>query len=164
MGKIIYLVGDATQPVDKQGIIAHISNDVGGWGSGFVTAISKRWSQPEKEYRKLSKKNRKVGNVQFIVVDNNLIVANMIAQNGLRFNEFGVPAVNYAAIQVCMEKVCQMADKFNINIHSPRFGCGLAGGQWSIVEFILMKILPIYRCNLYVYDFNENDDVVANLN
>jgi hypothetical protein len=31
--------------------IAHVCNDRGGWGKGFVMAISQRWPQPEMEYR-----------------------------------------------------------------------------------------------------------------
>ncbi|PSL41287.1 hypothetical protein CLV51_1211 [Chitinophaga niastensis] len=46
---IIYFKGDATKPLGSANkIIAHICNDIGGWGKGFVTAISKRWSEPEK--------------------------------------------------------------------------------------------------------------------
>lgn len=51
---IEYLRGDATVPCKSDGIriIAHICNDCGGWGSGFVVAISRRWSEPESQYRK----------------------------------------------------------------------------------------------------------------
>src|SRR5947207_11902994 len=49
---INYIVGDATQPVgERPKIIVHVCNDIGGWGRGFVTAISKRWPEPEKRYR-----------------------------------------------------------------------------------------------------------------
>lgn len=165
MGYIKYLKGDATKPQseDGQGIIAHVCNDVGGWGAGFVTAISKKWPQPESEYRKLSKNKRKVGNVQFIVVGPNLVVANMVGQNGLKFNEFGVPAVNYAAIEITMDKVCKMADSMGVDVHIPRIGCGLAGGDWELMEFILNRIVREYKCHIYVYDFDENDDIVAKL-
>ena len=42
MAKVNYIVGDATNP-KKEGnkIIVHICNDIGGWGKGFVMAISK---------------------------------------------------------------------------------------------------------------------------
>ena len=42
MTEINYLKGDATQP-HSQGtkIIVHVCNDLGGWGKGFVLAISK---------------------------------------------------------------------------------------------------------------------------
>jgi O-acetyl-ADP-ribose deacetylase (regulator of RNase III) len=44
--------GDATSPQAKGvKIIAHICNDQGKWGKGFVMALSARWSQPERAYR-----------------------------------------------------------------------------------------------------------------
>lgn len=43
MTQIIYLKGDATNPIAKGNkIIAHICNDAGGWGKGFVLAISRK--------------------------------------------------------------------------------------------------------------------------
>jgi hypothetical protein len=32
-------------------VIAYICNDLGGWGKGFVLAISRKWPQPERDYR-----------------------------------------------------------------------------------------------------------------
>ena len=62
---IKYLIGDATQPtpVESEGspfnggvrLICHICNTRGGWGRGFVTALSKRWPEPEREYRRWSR-------------------------------------------------------------------------------------------------------------
>jgi O-acetyl-ADP-ribose deacetylase (regulator of RNase III) len=41
---IQYLIGDATEPVGPGiKIIAHCCNDAGGWGSGFVIALSNRF-------------------------------------------------------------------------------------------------------------------------
>jgi len=41
--QIQYLKGDATDPkVHGTAIVAHICNDKGGWGKGFVLAVSKR--------------------------------------------------------------------------------------------------------------------------
>src|SRR5262249_13954931 len=52
MKEIQYLQGDATSPQAKgDKIIAHICNDLGGWGKGFVLAVSRRWSEPEASYR-----------------------------------------------------------------------------------------------------------------
>jgi O-acetyl-ADP-ribose deacetylase (regulator of RNase III) len=50
MQAINYIKGDATAPISKgEKIICHICNDIGGWGKGFVLAISKRWKEPEEE-------------------------------------------------------------------------------------------------------------------
>ncbi len=49
---IQYIKGDATKPIsDGNKIIVHICNDIGGWGKGFVMAITKRWTEPENKYR-----------------------------------------------------------------------------------------------------------------
>jgi O-acetyl-ADP-ribose deacetylase (regulator of RNase III) len=45
--------GDATSPQAKgPKVIAHICNDLGGWGKGFVPAVSRRWPEPEADYRR----------------------------------------------------------------------------------------------------------------
>lgn len=53
MKEIIYLIGDATAPeIEGLKIIVYVCNDIGAWGKGFVMAISKRWPEPESQYRK----------------------------------------------------------------------------------------------------------------
>ena len=52
MASIRYLKGDATCPQAKGvKLICHVCNDLGGWGKGFVLALSRRWDRPEAEYR-----------------------------------------------------------------------------------------------------------------
>ena len=49
--KITYQIGDATRPIgDGPKIIAHVCNDAGGWGKGFVVAVSRRWPQSGQRY------------------------------------------------------------------------------------------------------------------
>ena len=44
MLNINYVIGDATQPIgDGAKIIVHVCNDIGGWGRGFVLALTKKW-------------------------------------------------------------------------------------------------------------------------
>jgi hypothetical protein len=46
------LRGDATSPqAAGPKIITHVCNDRGGWGKGFVLALSRRWPEPERDYR-----------------------------------------------------------------------------------------------------------------
>jgi hypothetical protein len=50
--RLAFVVGDATAPAAAgPNVIAHVCNDVGGWGRGFVVAISRRWPAPEADYR-----------------------------------------------------------------------------------------------------------------
>ncbi len=70
---IVYVVGDATRPSgDGARIIVHVCNDVGGWGKGFVLAVSRRWPEPEREYRRWYRERGPdefaLGRVQFVQV------------------------------------------------------------------------------------------------
>src|SRR5579871_1164020 len=85
--EIRYTTGDATCPISEGNkIIAHVCNDIGGWGKGFVNALSAKWNEPEKKYRAWhrSKQNFELGQVQFVRVENNIWVANMIGQKDIR--------------------------------------------------------------------------------
>src|SRR4051812_26979548 len=89
MLSINFLKGDATAPMSKGNkIIAHICNDLGGWGKGFVLAISKRWKEPEQDYRDWHRNRAsndfKLGAVKFIQVEPYVWVANIIGQNGMK--------------------------------------------------------------------------------
>ncbi|WP_218024964.1 hypothetical protein, partial [Nocardia pseudovaccinii] len=86
---IRYVAGDATEPQSHgHRIIAHICNDEGRWGRGFVVAVSARWPQPEREYRRWHRhratSNFGLGAVQLVDVGRDLHIANMIGQHGIR--------------------------------------------------------------------------------
>ena len=60
---IKYHIGDATKPTSEGSkFILHICNDRGGWGAGFVLALSKRWKYPELMYRQWHKQNKNPNN------------------------------------------------------------------------------------------------------
>jgi O-acetyl-ADP-ribose deacetylase (regulator of RNase III) len=155
MGKrITYKIGDATAPqVAGVKIIAHICNDLGGWGKGFVLAISKRWSEPEREYRLWYRVNEgfTLGAVQFVQVSKDIYVANMIGQRGIKTGING-PPIRYDAVEKCLLKVLRMAIELNASVHMPRIGCGLAGGTWAKIEPLIRKTLGANDIKTFVYD------------
>lgn len=152
--QISYLKGDATNPViPGNKIIAHICNDIGAWGKGFVLAVSKRWNEPEREYKKWYKDgtNFELGEVQFVQVFKDIYVANMIGQKGIRRGKSG-PPIRYEAVDKCLEKVGEKALELNATIHMPRIGCGLAGGKWEEIERLINKNISAKGIDVYVYD------------
>ncbi|MDF2551740.1 MAG: Appr-p processing protein [Chryseobacterium sp.] len=156
MKTIQYLKGDATDPqIEGNKIIAHICNDIGGWGKGFVMAISKRWKKPENEYREWfqSKENFNLGEIQIIQVENDIWICNMIGQHKTITNSKGIPPIRYEAVEKCLEKLTDEVLKLNASIHMPRIGCGLAGGNWEEIEPIIEKTLLKNNVKVYVYDF-----------
>jgi O-acetyl-ADP-ribose deacetylase (regulator of RNase III) len=154
--EINYLKGDATCPQTAGSkILAHICNDVGGWGKGYVLAISKRWKEPENEYRfwynNRKNNNFALGKIQIVEVSKNLWVCNMVAQHGLGWHD-GKPPIRYDALERCLIPLNSCARFVQASIHLPRIGCGLAGGKWSLVEEIIKKKLTV---PVYVYDFGS---------
>lgn len=156
MNNIVYKEGDATQPIiDGNKIIVHVCNDIGGWGKGFVMAISKRWPMPESSYREWykSQNNFELGKVQFVKVENDLWIANVIGQHKIRKDEQGNPPIRYEAIEKGMQEILTKAKELNASVHMPRIGCGLAGGKWEKIEPILQDCLIKSEIKTIVYDF-----------
>lgn len=177
---ISYLNGDATCPQAKGAkVIAHICNDIGGWGKGFVLALSKRWSKPEACYREwYNHKGREavcpqdatkgrvvlttdffgLGQVQLVQVLPDTYVANMIAQHGTKTGSKG-PPIRYDALAECLRRLECVTEALpdtsgtpmRASLHMPRIGCGLAGGRWDRVEPLITGALR--GRDVYVYDF-----------
>ncbi len=154
---IAYLKGDATVPQAKGcKIIAHVCNDLGGWGKGFVLAVSARWAEPEKQYREWhrarAQNDFELGAIQLVQVDPYIRVANMIGQHGIKTGSKG-PPIRYDALDKCLSKLGTVALELEASIHMPRIGCGLAGGRWHSVEPLIVNQLCQRGIAVYVYDF-----------
>jgi O-acetyl-ADP-ribose deacetylase (regulator of RNase III) len=157
MTTIMYLKGDATQPQAKGNrIIAHVCNDLGGWGKGFVLAVSKRWPEPEAAYRAWHKDRSKndfgLGAIQLISVEPYIWVANMVAQRGMKAGSSG-PPIRYEAVRACLRTLGDRAKELDASVHMPRIGCGLAGGKWEEIEPIIADELTSRGVEVTVYDF-----------
>ena len=157
MKAIKYIKGDATAPQAKgTKIIAHICNNLGGWGKGFVLAISKRWPLPEKDYREWHRNRAKndfeLGNIRLIQVEKYIYVANMVAQQGMKTGSNGVP-IRYEAVKQCLEKLAIEATQLEASVHMPRIGCGLAGGKWDRIAPLIEATLLENDIATTVYDF-----------
>lgn len=162
-GAISYTFGDATAPVGGGPvIIAHVCNDIGGWGAGFVRSLSNRWKQPEAEYRRWFRDapaadlpNFILGEVQFVQVSEDTWIANMIGQRGIARNRSSnrQPPVRYEAIDQTLAKVAAHALEHKASVHMPRIGCGLAGGKWELIEPLVLTHLCQRGITVTVYDF-----------
>ena len=160
---IKYVKGDATDPMGEgRKIIIHVCNNCrpGAWGAGFVLALSKRWGQPKSQYLRWSKGQiqkplYKLGNVQFVRVEDELAVANMIGQHGIG-SQNGLPPIRYGALRRCLSRVREGAQRYNCSVHAPYLmGSGLAGGKWSNVEGIINNELSYYDIPVVVYDIGN---------
>jgi O-acetyl-ADP-ribose deacetylase (regulator of RNase III) len=155
---ISYLKGDATAPGGAEPtVIVHVCNDAGKWGKGFVVAISRRWSEPERAYRSAFASARvpRLGDVQFVGVTDRITVANLIGQHGVRSpGSDAPPPVRYPAIREGLGKVAVFAREHLASVAMPRIGCGLAGGTWKEIEPIIRDTLSAQAVSVRVYDFS----------
>jgi O-acetyl-ADP-ribose deacetylase (regulator of RNase III) len=161
-GKVTYVDGDATRPVGiGRKLIIHCCNDKGGWGAGFVLALSKLDLNPENMYRLWHQGviagatgAFKLGEVQFAAFHQpTLTVANMIGQHGTGVDEDGNPPIRYSAIRRNLKKVRRYCRKHNMSVHAPRFGSDLAGGDWNVIEKIIEDELTTRGISVTVYDW-----------
>jgi O-acetyl-ADP-ribose deacetylase (regulator of RNase III) len=167
MKPITYVVGDATRPSHNSDtrLVIHCCNDIGGWGRGFVLAVSARDHVVETRFRQWSTGDLtsangceyKLGNVQFSsFAEDDLYIANMVGQHGVR-TVAGVPPIRYEAIESCLKKVAKwVMDRKSkgekVSVHAPRFGAGLAGGRWEKIEALIEKELCSLDIDVTVYD------------
>lgn len=156
MNPIQYIQGDATAPIGTgPKIIVHICNDIGGWGRGFVLALSKKWKDPEQHYRQWyqSDEDFERGNIQLVKVEEGLWVANLIGQHKIRKDEKGNPPIRYRAVKQGLDAVAKKATELGTSVHMPRIGCGLAGGKWEKIEPLIKATLLQQGVHVTVYDF-----------
>lgn len=156
MKPIVYLIGDATKPqATGSKIIAHVCNDTGAWGRGFVLAISKLSVAPERAFRKWyaerDQNNFALGAVQFVSVSPEITVANMIGQHSIR-KQKNEPPIRYTAVETALRAVGNKAGNENASVHLPRIGCGLAGGEWNKIEPIIKRQICALDVPVFVYD------------
>jgi O-acetyl-ADP-ribose deacetylase (regulator of RNase III) len=152
-------------------VIPHVCNNINVFGAGFAEAIASKYPEVKANYHLLGNSflRNNLGYVQFIEVYNNqkyghkLIVANMIAQNGIKRNNNPRP-LNYIALAKAMLGVSlyikgmqaknrDYASKWTI--HCPKFGSGLAGGNWNFISEMITDAWKDY--SVFVYQPQHHD-------
>ncbi|EGS2003578.1 Appr-1-p processing protein [Enterobacter cloacae] len=153
--KIKYLSGDAAEPLKKSTVIAHIVNNKGKWGKGFVLSLSNKYPAAKEYYLNSFKGNNipELGAVDFVKVDDQeqIFIANMYAQNGIKKNINNKNQyVCYASLEDCLEKLSDFALVNRLSVQMPRIGAGLGGGDWNIIESLILKKIcyKMIDCNV----------------
>lgn len=145
-------------------IIPHVCNNIDLFDAGFAADISSVYPEVKANYHMLGKtflKNN-LGHSQIIKVyeqpkyKHKLYIVNMIAQNGIKNHTNNRP-LNYAALVRSMIQVSQfihtntgfLKRNENVEIHAPKFGSGLAGGNWNFISDLIEDIWGKY--NVFIY-------------
>jgi O-acetyl-ADP-ribose deacetylase (regulator of RNase III) len=148
---INYKTIDLFEYVDQLGnkpkIIIHVCNDQGAWGAGFVVPLGEKFPMAESSYRSLANyaDGLQLGETDLVCVDpeNNTYVGNMVAQT-LGW-EKGRPPIRYESLLLCLKEVAEfLSESEGIEIVAPRFGAGLAGGKWEVIEELIEQSLHAF--------------------
>jgi len=145
-----YIEGDLFDHVptedDEVVIIAHVCNDIGAWGAGFVVPLGRKYPSARQSFIDMTERN--LGEVMFVPQADKIVVANMIGQEGTGPKFEGdkmIPPIRYEALKKCLHHVHAMAKGFQqqgkkVRIACPMFGAGLAGGDWDTISQMIFLI------------------------
>ena len=144
----------------------HVCNNIDLFGGGFAAQVASRFPEVKANYHILGKSflRTNFGYSQIVKVredkkyKHGLYFVNMIAQNGIKGPNNPRP-INYAALVKSMIQVSQyiigntgFSNKTeNVEIHSPKFGSGLAGGDWNFISDLIDDIWGKYTVFIYNY-------------
>ena len=133
-------------------IVPHVCNNVNVFGAGFAAAVARHYPIVKENYHLLGPSFLKnhLGYTQFVDAYKNphtghkLIFANMIAQHGT-ISQSNPRPLNYYALTKGMVGVLNyihnhFGQDSDVQIHAPKFGCGLAGGNWNFIEELIKDI------------------------
>lgn len=156
--EIKYIKGDATEPIvigDKYSVICHCCNALGAWGKGFVVPLGKKYPIAREKYLefiKASKPEDRLGSVSFARATDNIIVANIIGQFYTYPKDGKIP-LDYEALEKGFKFIINIfkMHKMPLTVHMPKIGCGLAGGDWNVVEKIIKNTFIKEEIEVYVY-------------
>ena len=164
MSQLTYQEGDLFKGTDGDEtiFIAHVCNDQGAWGAGFVLPLAKAYPGSRQGYLAWAGKaatefpneavftpHFELGQVQLVKVQEEgptIYVANMLAQT-----LGGSRPVFYNHLARCMDTVAWAVQGKTVagtsnplfahepegRIICPLFGSGLAGGDWNFVEELI---------------------------
>lgn len=133
-------------------VIAHGVNCRGGFGSGIAGQIAKRYPEVRRAYiRKHTGEGWALGDIQIVKADDGRLIVNMATQD--TYGKSGVH-IKYEALKTALEKVMDFCEKEGHSLAMPKVGCGLAGGDWSVVEGIIGDCLKDRSLDVEVYSLD----------
>lgn len=144
----------------KEGVIAHQTNCVGGFGGGVAGQIAAKYPEVRtqalnhvhKHIKNNTNETKLFGSCLIVPTSNRDIeVANLFGQFEYRNKEAGYDAVytNYTKLE---QALIELRDQVHpeVPIFFPHgIGCGLANGQWGRVHKILNKVFKD-RDNIFI--------------
>lgn len=149
------LHGDVLKPAGGgPKIICQLVNDQAKtWGGGVARATAKMYPAAQKQYSDWiahTPKRNRLGMVHFADVENDIIIASLVAQEG--FGASSAPRIRYAPLDSCFRAVAKCAAEGGATVHMPKIGSGASGGAWDTIEQIVRDTLVAKGIAVTVYE------------
>ena len=167
---IKYVNGDILTAKDRPGFVAicHQVNCKGVMGAGLALQIKNKYPNLYKRYRKFCTnvhynppeltKSPLLGKIQIFYPENLSVsgdsepthcIVNCFGQDG--YSNKGVQT-DYVALKKCFKQINTIFKNKRVALPY-KFGCGLAGGDWSVVERLIEENLNDCKIEIWKYNF-----------
>lgn len=141
---------------DEASILVHGCNSRGVFNAGFARQVAEKYPKAKEAYLEAYKNGDvTLGGYIAVKVDNKIIV-NAITQENYGNPKNG-PYVDYGAFRNVIKAV--LTNFPNDVITMPKIGAGLAGGNWKILQQILLEESVGRTIKVYVKNKKELDYV-----
>ena len=135
-------------------IICQMVNDrATKWGGGVARQAAKLFPEAQNDFTHSFldiPRGERLGRVIFNRVDDGIMIASMIAQEG--FGPSSFPRIRYGALEQCLVAVSSRALDKKASIHMPRIGTGAAGGDWDTIQEMLDDTMIRSGLSVTIYD------------
>jgi len=176
-GKLTTVQGDVTNPQktcsNELIFIPHCCNNggesgIGVMGAGVALALRKKWTCVYTAYKTMEAESlnglrNRLGEISYAkTTDENIVVVNMIAQNGTVSAENPKP-IKYWALMKCMEEVKALIGSLIVQygidqkpvIHAPEFGGLRAGGNFDFILELIREQWLEWGIDVVIYKFKK---------
>lgn len=144
--------------------VPHVCNNIDLFGAGFAAQVGEKYPDVKANYHMLGKNflTKNMGYSQIVktkedkLYKHKLYFVNMVAQNGIRSHNNPRP-INYYGLVKSMVALAKFIDSNTgflnkteqVEIHCPKFGSGLAGGNWLFISDLIKDIWGKYPVIVY---------------
>ena len=133
----------------KETYLVHQVNCVGAMGRGLALAIRNKYPDVFRRYQQYCEEHRSrelLGKVLLIPTDDGKVICNVFGQNGYGTS---TQQTDYAALSKAFMSLATIVPANETMAIPYGMGCGLGGGNWSIVSNMITEIFKHHSIVFY---------------
>lgn len=149
--------GDVFANLEPNVAIPHVVNNYGFFDAGFARAVKKSYPGHRGSYIKVCETYTpdellgKIRTANYPYLTGRVWIIDMFAQRGIRSSTNTHP-LSYELLKVCLQKTAAFCEEQNLKVFAPKFGSGLAGGDWNKIERLIEEYFTNLDVTIFEYD------------